>query len=199
MALEIRPITPDRLDQYVKIPIAFEVRSVLSVEVVEHGLGGITFREEPVRSPYVKDYDASPDGSPLLWPSQWDVSNWGFFLAIDIDEGTDVGAMAIAHRTPGMHMLAGRGDVAVLWDIRVCPERRHTGVGSALFEHAAAWSRKHGCAELRIDTQDVNAPACRFYARSGCRLILIDREAYASCPPVARETKLVWALDLERV
>ena len=196
MAFEIRPITPDQLDQYVEIPIAFEVHSILSIESVERGLRGMVFREVPVDPPYVKDYDAPPDGSPLLWPRRWDVSNWGIFLATD--DGLAVGAMAIAHRTPGMHMLAERDDVAALWDIRVRPERRRTGVGSALFEHAAAWSREGGCTQLRIETQDINVPACRFYARSGCRLILIDREAYVSCPQVAHETKLVWALDLER-
>ena len=72
-------------------------------------------------------------------------------------------------------MLEGRRDLAVLWDIRVSPEARRQGVGSALFERVAAWAQLHGCRQLKIETQNTNVRACRFYERQGCQLRAIDR------------------------
>jgi ribosomal protein S18 acetylase RimI-like enzyme len=36
-------------------------------------------------------------------------------------------------KTPSLTMLEGRDDLAMLWDIRVSPEARGQGVGTALF------------------------------------------------------------------
>jgi GNAT superfamily N-acetyltransferase len=93
-------------------------------------------------------------------------------------------------------MLEGRGDLAVLWDIRVRPERRGQGIGPALLRGAADWARQRGCTQLKIETQNVNAPACRFYASQGCELGVIHRHAYAGQPHVAHETMLIWCLRL---
>ena len=51
------------------------------------------------------------------------------------------------------------------------------------------------------ETQNTNVPACRFYARQGCRLGATHRFAYAgsghgSDDPVAQEAMLLWYLDL---
>jgi GNAT superfamily N-acetyltransferase len=93
-------------------------------------------------------------------------------------------------------MLGGRRDMAVLWDIRVRPEARRSGIGARLFEHAAQWARERNCRLLKIETQNVNVPACRFYSRMGGRLGEINRYAYAGHPGVAHEVMLVWYLDL---
>jgi GNAT superfamily N-acetyltransferase len=55
-------------------------------------------------------------------------------------DGARVGGAVIAHRTPGLHMLGDPDDIAVLWDIRVTPSQRGTGVGSALFHAADGWA-----------------------------------------------------------
>jgi len=146
----------------------------------------------------VKDYDASddPDGRVLNWLRHFDVSKWGFFIA---REGTDdVGAATVAVHTSAVHMLEDRADLAVLWDIRVRPERRRHGVGSALFRHAAGWARSKGCRQMKVETQNTNVPACRFYASQRCVLGGINRFGYAACPAVAHETMLLWYLDLHR-
>ena len=57
-------------------------------------------------------------------------------------------------------------------------------------------SRKQGCKQLKIETQNTNVPACRFYASCGCRLGAIDRYGYAHDPRVAHEAMLLWYLDL---
>jgi GNAT superfamily N-acetyltransferase len=194
MDLVIKQISPDQLAIYAGIPIAFTVRSVLEVDPIEAGLGGLRLREVAVQSPYVKDYDGYADGGPERWLKRFDTTNWAFFLALD--KGWPVGGATVAVDTPNLIMLAGRTDLAVLWDLRVLPERRQRGIGTKLFEHAAGWSKERGRTQLKIETQNINVPACRFYARQGCRLGEMDRYAYAANPDIAHEVMLIWYLDL---
>jgi GNAT superfamily N-acetyltransferase len=194
MSVSIEEIGPNQLETYSQISIAFTVTSVLSIETVEDGLGGILLNERPVETPYIKDYDAFDSGGPSAWPAQFDIRNWGFLLAY---EGSHpVGGAAIAHDTPTLHMLAGRRDLAVLWDIRVSPEARRSGVGTLLIKRSAAWARGREARQLKIETQNINVPACRFYAKQGCNLGEINRYAYAQHPELAHETMLIWYLDL---
>jgi GNAT superfamily N-acetyltransferase len=190
MKINITEIGTERLLVYACIPSAFEVKTVLEVELVDGGLGGMILHEVPVK-PYIKDYDAG-DELPTDWPKRYDAKKWGFFLAEM--GGKPVGAAAVAFDTTGVSMLEARRDLAVLWDIRVCPEAR--GAGILLFRHAAGWSRRHGCNQMKIETQNVNVPACRFYQRMGARLGEIHRHGYAAIPAVAHEVMLNWYLDL---
>ena len=192
--VDIREVGPDSLDQYARVPIAFEVATEYRVEELDLGFRLV---ESPVAVPYAKDYDAGdePDGRVANWPRSFDVSNWGFFIARE--SGEDVGAATVAMQTPAVHMLEGRADLAVLWDIRVRPDRRRHGVGGELFRHAAAWARERGCCQLKVETQNVNVPACRFYAGQGCVLGGINRFGYSACPDVAHEVMLLWYLDLK--
>jgi ribosomal protein S18 acetylase RimI-like enzyme len=82
----------------------------------------------------------------------------------------------------------------VLWDIRVSPQERGAGIGSALFRAAGNWARARGCRHLEIETQNVNVPACRFYRKMGCTLGAIDRFAYSGQPA---EVQLLWWKTLE--
>jgi GNAT superfamily N-acetyltransferase len=194
MVLKIQEMGADILLQYKEIPIAFKVESMLHVDLINGGLGGIKLCEEKVVPSYLKDYDAYEDGSPAEWPKHFDIRNWGIFLALD---GTHhIGGAAVAFNTPGLHMLAGRKDLAVLWDLRVHPDFRGCGIGTKLFNHAANWSRDRGCKQLKLETQNVNVPACRLYAKQGCQLGEINRYAYANHPEVGHEVMLVWYLDL---
>jgi streptothricin acetyltransferase len=194
MPIRICEIAPDDLPRYAEVLIAFRVASILRVQVVDRGVGGLRLVEQAV-TPYTKDYDAHGHGwSPMRWLERLDVSNWGFFLVLD--EERPVGGATVAHDTPGVDMLEGRTDLAVLWDLRVAPERRGKGIGRRLFRHAAEWARGKGCNQLKIETQNINVAACRFYARQGCELRAIDRQSYAGCPEIAHETMLIWSLDL---
>ena len=191
MAITIFEIDSKQLDGYSLIPIRFEVSSIFDVELVNGGLGGILLHERKV-TPYIKDYDEWE--LPIDWPRQFDVSHWGFFLARDGDQ--NIGAAAVAFNTNGVHMLEERSDLAVLWDIRVRPEVRGRGVGRRLFEHAAQWSRQRGCVQMKIETQNVNVPACRFYRAMGCELGNIHRFGYAAIPSVSGEVMLNWYFNL---
>jgi GNAT superfamily N-acetyltransferase len=197
--LRLVQVGPDQLHLYASIPISFWVERVLRVQPVDGGLGGLCLVEEPVPEPYLKDYDniemEDPDQErPTRWPTTFDVSNWAFFLAFHND--TPVGGAAVAFDSPGVNMLEGRRDLAVLWDIRVHPGHRGQGVGSALFRRAAEWARSRNCRQLKIETQNINVPACRFYAAMGCHLGVINRYAYLSVPSIAHEVMLLWYLDL---
>ncbi|MDH4155796.1 MAG: GNAT family N-acetyltransferase [candidate division Zixibacteria bacterium] len=194
MAIRIEKVGADRLPEYGEVPIAFEVNSILRVDLVDAGRGGMVMYEERLGTPYVKDYDAYKTEGPVRWTRRFDISNWGFFLALDNEN--IVGGAAVAIRTPGVHMLRGRSDLAVLWDIRVRPEARLRGVGTALFRQAVRWSSRIGCRQLNVETQNINVPACRFYARMGCQLTTIDRDAYAADSRVVDEVQLIWSLRL---
>ncbi len=193
MPVKIREIGYHQLQDYAQLSINFEVRSILRVTEHASGMGGITLHEEPIEDVYTKDYDAH-DGAPESWPKQFDVRNWAFFLAVE--DAETVGAVAIAYDTPTIHLLDGRPDLALVWDLRVHPDFRGRGIGSLLFAHAAEWARERGCEQLKVETQNVNVPACRFYVKNGCHLGAIHRHAYAATPRVADEVMLLWYLDL---
>ena len=191
MKISIEKIPLDRLSEYDRIPQRVEVKTILQIELINQGLGGMLLREIPVDVPYIKDYDASGE-KPSDMARKFNVQNWGFFLAMN--GPIPVGAATVAYDTTGVFMLEARRDLAVLWDIRVCPEYR--GVGIPLFRYAARWALAQGCNQMKIETQNVNVPACRFYQRMGARLGEIHRYGYAAVPAVAHEVMLNWYLDL---
>ena len=193
--VEIREMGPEALAEYAAIPTAYTVESVLRVESVDKGLGGFRLVEEKV-TPYRKDYDDHDHGdeNPLSWAGQFDISSWGIFMAFE--GSTPVGGATVAVDAAVMEWLGDCKDVAVLWDIRVRPEHRGCGIGSGLFQHAADWARSRGYKQLKLDTQDVNVPACRFYVKQGCELGGIVRDAFTDCPAIAHEVMLLWYLAL---
>jgi GNAT superfamily N-acetyltransferase len=128
MSVEISEEPIDSLREYASIPIAFEVASIFEA----HREGErFELTEVAVPSPYIKDYDALHGEHPSEWARRFDVSRWG----------------VLAARAAGM--LEGRRDLAVLWEIRVAPEARGSGVGAALFRHAEAWPGPEGADSSR--------------------------------------------------
>jgi len=153
--------------------------------------GGTALSERRLEVPYDKDYDAIAGEGPLHWADRFNLSNWALFTARVATR--IVGGACVAFDTPGLTMLEGRSDLAVLWDIRVSPDARRQGVGSALFKRVEAWARLRGCRHLKIETQNTNVQACRFYERQGCHLRAIHRAAYPEFP---EEIQLLWYKDL---
>jgi GNAT superfamily N-acetyltransferase len=187
MAVVIEAIGAEGLGEYAKVPMVCQVKSVVDVEAIEGGLGLV---ERPVVVAYLKDYDAYGEGGPLRWTERFDLTGWGLWIAHE--NGVVVGAAAVAWDVSGLDPLEGAGDVAVLWDIRVRPSHQRKGVGRRLFEEAARFAKSKGCRALKIETQNVNVRACRFYAAMGCSLEAIDRMAYGSPQQAEGEIMLVW-------
>lgn len=194
MNVFVDAIGPNDLATYAEVPMVCRVDSMLVVEETDGGLGELRLCEQPVKIPYTKDYDAYCDGRPLNWPQRFDISQWGLWIARD--GGQTVGGAAVAWKTPGIEMLDGRSDFALLWDIRVRETSRRQGVGTALFRVATDWAKSRDCSLLKIETQNVNVGACRFYSKLGCVLGRINRLAYRQCADLASEVMLVWHLDL---
>ncbi len=179
----------DRLADYGTIPIRFEVRSLF--EVVGDVPATAVLREQPVQTPWIKDYDVMKGEGPTRWAKNWDVSNWGLLAAYIGDQR--VGGAVLAFNTDGVNKLEGRDDLTALWDLRVHPDHRGQGIGRNLFAAAAQWAKQRHCTELKVETQNINVPGCRFYQKQGCHLSSIDRASYADLPD---EVELIWCLSL---
>ncbi|MGI9147664.1 MAG: GNAT family N-acetyltransferase [Chloroflexota bacterium] len=173
------------------MPSRFVVRSVLDVQVLENGLGGWRLTERRLDVPYEKDYDHLEP--PARWARQWDLANWTILAAYEGESRARLGGAILTHRTPGVDLLEGREDLAALWDIRVHPMARGRCIGHQLFVAAVQAAREWGCRWLKIETQNTNVGACRFYAHQGCQLRGIHPGAYAEFPD---EVQLLWYYDL---
>lgn len=181
----------DVLASYGMVSIAFTVETELRIERSDGGLGGLVFKEEKVDAPYRLDYDELDGEGPTRWLKQFDVNNWRVLSAFSGDKR--IGGAVIVCRTPGVNMLEGRDNLAVLWDIRVNQESRGDGVGKALFQKCCSWAKENGCVELKIETQNVNVNACRFYAGQGALLTAVTLSAYDDMPGAAQ---LIWRITL---
>ena len=182
MVIDVRS-DPTTFAEYAQIPSVFAVRCV--IDVSQRPDGGFEVTERTLEQPYVKDYDALEH--PTQWAEQCDTTRWGVLGAFG--DGHRVGGAVLAFDTPGIDLLEGRRDLALLWDLRVSPDARRQGVGSTLFAAAEQWARAQGCTELKVETQNTNVPACRFYAAQGCDLRAVKCAAYATLP---QEIQLLW-------
>ena len=90
-------------------------------------------------------------------------------------------------------MLEARTDLAVLWDIRVRRECRRLGVGAQLVDRCVEWAQRMGCTRIKVETQDINVSACRFYAAMGFKLRGIHHGMYAEYPD---DVQFLWYRSL---
>lgn len=189
MDINIKEVTKRQLVEYAQIPMLLEVASKYELNEINHGLGGIIFNEIKVEG-YIKDLSLYE--KPLEWEKEFDLSNWGFFMAYDND--VPIGGATLVYNTKEINLLSNRSDLSVLWDIRVAPEYKSINIGTKLFNHAIEWSIKHNCKQMKIETQNDNVPACKFYEKQGARLGEINKYAYYG--EDTDEVMLIWYLDL---
>jgi ribosomal protein S18 acetylase RimI-like enzyme len=185
--LEIREEIPslEALAHYAAVPISFFGHS--RFQVIQNG-DKWNLSEETVPE-FFKDYDTLE--RPIDWFTRFDMSKWIIFSAFQND--VRIGSLIVAFNTPGVYMLEGRTDLALLWDIRIATEFRNRGIGSLLFEKAVMWSMERGCTELKVETQDINVAACRFYAKMGFQLRTIRHNQYPGLPD---EIQFLWYREL---
>jgi GNAT superfamily N-acetyltransferase len=186
-ATTIIPEGPECLSAYSAISIAFE--TTRRVEVSDK-VSSATMVDVPTRSTsaaVVKDYDAIAGNHPLDWPARFDVGRWTFLAAYR--SGVRVGGAVLINDDRNVDLLEGQSDLALLWDLRVAPGARGTGVGSALLCVAKSWAWSRFCTAIKVETQDINVAACRLYARHGFRLRAVNPGAYPDLPD---EIQLLW-------
>jgi GNAT superfamily N-acetyltransferase len=186
-AIEVCEEPLSELRHHVAVPSSFLVETAL--DVLESA-AGFELRERKLAQPYRKDYDSIE--YPLEWLDRFDTSRWTLIGAFD--GNTRIGGIVGAFGSPELEMLEGRNDLVVLWDLRVAPDARRRGVGTTLFRALETWARLRGCTELKVETQNINAAACRFYAQQGCQLSEANRAAY---PDLPEEVQLIWRKVLD--
>lgn len=79
-------------------------------------------------------------------------------------------------------------------DLAVEPRFRKHGVGCALLERGTEWARTKGFFGMMLETQDINAAACRLYQRCGFELGGFERNVYKALNPSTDEVALYWYL-----
>jgi len=136
-------------------------------------------------------YDALPGNGPLDWPNRFDVTGWILLSAWTAKRR--VGGAIVVVEPDAAKQLGGSERSAMLWDIRVAEDARRRGIARALIEEAARIARVAGCDALEVETQDVNAAACRLYSATGFDLSSIEPDAYPELPD---ETRLIWSRPL---
>lgn len=86
---------------------------------------------------------------------------------------------------------------AVVQDLAIARPFRRRGLAAALMDEAVAWTRAAGLGAIRLETQSVNAGACRFYQSYGFVLGGYDRFLYRElAPEIREEIALFWYLSL---
>lgn len=189
--IHYREVDESYLKQYDEIPMLVHVKSILKLEKVENGLGGILLKEVPVEE-HIKDLGIYEEASK--YTEDFDITNWTFFMAF-VNE-TPIGAATVVSKTENVNMLDGRDDMSVLWDIRVDDRYKGQGVGTKLFSMAAEWSKLKGLKQMKIECQNNNVQACKFYHKQGAILGKVDEYAYYDDIDTRDEVQLIWYLDL---
>jgi GNAT superfamily N-acetyltransferase len=177
--------------KYGEVSIALQVKTEFKIELLLNGLGGMIFKEVAVEKPYCLDYDADKGEGPDRWLKMWNLENWRIISAYEGNKR--IGGAVLAFNTPGVNMLEGRDDIAVVWDIRIDAAHRDKGVGTAIFKKCIEWSKQRGCKRIKVETQNINVNACKFYMKQGASIGSVDRYAYKDKPGV---TQLIWNIEI---
>lgn len=188
--IELIRVSEKYITEYSLIKSAFNVESIFEIEFRNGGLDGILLNEQKLSKSYLKDYDAYEP--PLNWVKKFDLKSWGIFIARN-EMGNNVGGVMIACRSNDVILTENRNDIAVIWDIRVNAEYKREGVGKKLFKKAVEFAGSRKCKLLKIETQNSNVPACRFYAEMGCYLGGIRKNFYKEFP---EEYQMFWYYNL---
>lgn len=178
------------LNDYSKVPILFKVEAIYEVIAKDDGFTGYDIVEKALEIPYIKDYDKKK--LPVSWVKRFDTVNWGFFVIYDGKK--PVAAATTVFDSPEICMLDGRNDITVLWDIRVHPDYRSQGLGKWLIDKTKEWAEERNCKYLKIETQNTNAKACKFYSAMGAKLDGIRKNAYTG--EESQEIQFLWYIDL---
>lgn len=143
--------------------------------------GQWSYTEELFESPYSKTYE---NDDAAFFAEHINSSDKAAYLAYR--DGECVGQMVLRADWNGYGFIE---------DICVAGEARGQGVGTALIQKAAKWSRRKGLSGLALETQDYNLLACRFYAKRGFSIGGINTMFYKNFrEPACNEIAIFWYL-----
>jgi GNAT superfamily N-acetyltransferase len=187
MDLTIIEENPIRLAEYARVPIGFSVAEAFDEDAIATLLRGQPAVSTPVATPYWKNYDEHSNNHPTDWAKSFDLACWTIFAAYRRNQR--VGGAIVIYGDPQMELLRDCRECGLIWDIRVQPEMRGEGIGTALLHAVENSALDKGARAFRVETQQINVPACRFYERNGFRLERATPGAYRDLPP---EIQLLW-------
>jgi ribosomal protein S18 acetylase RimI-like enzyme len=177
--LTLRPACwPGDLALVASIDTSFTTERIYRVVRQELGFALV---EERVDPPLQKDYGSITD-DPLLGEMSC--------VVLAEQQGRLAGFAAAEY--------AAWNRRAIVRHLYVAPERRGSGVGTALLHQLDTFARSAGARCLWLETQNINYPAIRFYQRAGFRLCGLDESLYDPAGPGRNETALFFVRDLAR-
>ena len=187
--IEIEKPNIENMVSYSKLSIEFIVESEYQLKKKNGGLDGLSL-EEVIVTPYHKNYDCAAD-NPSQLMKRFDLSNWFVVSAYEGDKL--VGGALLAYNTKEINMLEGRDDLTVLWDIRIDEAYRNRGIGHRLLNTCKDVSKELNCNRIKIETQNNNVSACKFYVRQGAELTSFREHCYKEFP---NEIQFIWSIYL---
>ncbi|MBQ4558033.1 MAG: GNAT family N-acetyltransferase [Clostridia bacterium] len=178
----------ENIKEYENISMNYTTNKKYQIKKINNGLGGIIFELVDVPEFY-KDFGVKVEH----WKEIFDLTNWKFFVAYNAKNELVAGCV-VATKTANCRMLEGRDDIAVLWDIRVSNEYKRQGIGQKLFDMAIKWAKDSGFKTFKVECQNTNTSAVKFYHKQGMELCAINEFAYPDYP---NEAQLLWYLNLK--
>ncbi len=172
-AIAIQPLTAANQADLNRCDNSFTVDAELCLHAAD---GRISYTVRPV-TPYVKRY------GPEVYDAQAYISQSDHAAWLAYADGQLAGQILV-------HENWNR--FAIIWDIAVDPPFRRRGVGQKLIERAIQWARERGLPGVMLETQSINAGACRLYKRCGFVLAGFDGYLYRGITPDTREIALFW-------
>ncbi len=171
----IQPLTAANQADLNRCDNSFTVEAELRLTAED---GRIGYTVEPV-TPYIKRY-GSEGYDAQMYIEKPDHAAWLAYA-----DGRIAGQILV-------HEHWNR--CAIIWDIAVDPPFRRRGIGRRLIAQAGAWARDRGLPGVMLETQNINAAACRLYASCGFILGGFDACLYRGVMPGTREIALFWYL-----
>ncbi|MCL2160142.1 MAG: GNAT family N-acetyltransferase [Oscillospiraceae bacterium] len=92
-----------------------------------------------------------------------------------------------------IYMWKGWNKDCYIENIDIRKDFRHQGIGTKLIEQAVLWAKGRDLKGIRLETQDMNLIACRFYQKCGFVLGAVDNLLYRNLEN-ENEKALFWYL-----
>ena len=119
-------------------------------------------------------YSLKPENREKLYPNfRRDESGY-----IDSPSGAVFMAVQDGRCVGHIRVRAHFFDMGYVEEFAVEPEMRRQGVGKCLMDAARDWCLSENMKRMKLETQDNNVQACRFYTRYGFRLCGADSHKY---------------------
>jgi ribosomal protein S18 acetylase RimI-like enzyme len=168
--IDIRPLSLSDVRSLAPIPSGFETDRVYTLRRSGKDTDiSWALNVKSLEAPFRKRYDA---GDPDDWLESY--AGTGPLTGLSFDAATrDGGALGLV-----TYRLERWNNSIWLMDIRVRPDARRSGVGSALMHHVQKTARQRKVRGVSVETQINNFPAVQFYRMHGFEIAGFNDHLY---------------------